>query len=69
MRKVFNRILTACALAFAPVLAFAQFSVDTSEALTNLGLGLAAIGAVGAVKLGMAGASIVYAWVKGSIFS
>lgn len=43
--------------------------IDVSAAVTALGLMTAAITAVGAAKLGPAGISVAFKWVKGAIFS
>ena len=64
------RKISIATVALLPASVFAQTgNVDVSAQATSLQTdGLAAIGAIGAVLVTMAGVAVVYKWAKGMIF-
>ena len=63
------RKISIAAVALLPASVFAQGNVDVTAQATSLQTdGLAAIGAIGAVLVTMAGVAVVYKWAKGMIF-
>ena len=63
------RKISIAAVSLLPASVFAQGNVDVSTQATALQTdGLAAIGAIGAVLVPMAGVAVVYKWAKGMIF-
>jgi hypothetical protein len=62
------RKISIAAVSLLPASVFAQ-NVDVTTQATALQTdGLAAIGAIGAVLVTMAGVAVVYKWAKGMIF-
>lgn len=64
------RKISIATVALLPASVFAQTgNVDVTAQATSLQTdGLAAIGAIGAVLVTMAGVAVVYKWAKGMIF-